>query len=61
MRFLGGPELKGVTSFFQGGPGTLEGIMTTNFELLKVRKMTSLKIYISQVMEKLGTSDLDIR
>ena len=30
--------------------------MTIKFELLKVRKMTSLKIYISQVMEKLETS-----
>ena len=30
-----------------------------NFELLKVRKMTSLKIYISPVTEKLETSDLD--
>ena len=30
-----------------------------NFELLKVRKMTSLKIYISPVTEKLETSNLD--
>ena len=27
--------------------------MTINFDLLKVKKMTSLKIYISQIMEKL--------
>ena len=33
--------------------------MTINFELLKVRKMTSLKLYIS-VKEKLETSNLDI-
>ena len=30
-----------------------------NFELLKVRNMTSLKIYVSPVMEKLETSNLD--
>ena len=30
--------------------------MTINFELLKVSNMTSLKIYISPVMEKLETS-----
>ena len=29
--------------------------MTTNFELLKITKMSSLKIYISSVMEKLET------
>ena len=32
-----------------------------NFELLKTSKMTSLKIYISPVMEKLETSNLDSR
>ena len=37
------------------------GRMTINFELLNVSKMTGLKIYISQVMEILETSDLDIR
>ena len=35
--------------------------MTINFELLEINKMTSLKIYISPVMEKLETSDLDSR
>ena len=30
-----------------------------NFELLKVSKMTSLKIYVSPVTEKLETSNLD--
>ena len=35
--------------------------MNINFELLKVSKMTSLKIYISSVMEKLETSNLDSR
>ena len=30
-----------------------------NFELLKVSKMTSLKIYISSVTEKLETSNLE--
>ena len=30
-----------------------------NFELLKVSKITSLKIYISSVMEMLETSNLD--
>ena len=35
--------------------------MTINFELLKVSKMTSLKIYISLVMEKLEISNLDSR
>ena len=30
-----------------------------NFELLKVSKITSLKIYISSVTEKLETSNLD--
>ena len=32
-----------------------------NFELLKVSKMTSLKIYVSPVTEKLETSNLDSR
>ena len=32
-----------------------------NFELLKVIKMNSLKIYITQAMKKLETSNLDIR
>ena len=32
-----------------------------NFELLKVTKMTHLKIYISPVKEKLETSNLDSR
>ena len=32
-----------------------------NFELLKVCNMTSLKIYISPVTEKLETSNLDSR
>ena len=32
-----------------------------NFELLKVSKMTSWKIYISPVTEKLETSNLDSR
>ena len=31
----------------------------TNFELLKVSKMTSLKIYISPVTERLETLNLD--
>ena len=35
--------------------------ITINVEQLKVSKITSLKIYISQVMEKLETSNLDIR
>ena len=35
--------------------------MTINFELLTVSKMTSLKIYISRVMEKAETSNLDTR
>ena len=30
-----------------------------NFELLKVSKMTSLKIYISPVTEKLETSNMN--
>ena len=32
-----------------------------NFELLKVSKMTSLKIYMSPVTEKLETLNLDTR
>ena len=32
-----------------------------NFELLKVSKMTDLKIYISPVTEKLETSNLETR
>ena len=35
--------------------------MTINFELFKVSKMTSLKIYVSPVMEKLKTSNLNSR
>ena len=35
--------------------------MTINFELLKGRKMTSLKIYMSPVMEKLESLSLDSR
>ena len=35
--------------------------MTIDFELLKVSKITRLKICISQVMEKVETSNLDIR
>ena len=35
--------------------------MNINLELLKVIKITSLKIYISLVTEKLETSDLDSR
>ena len=35
--------------------------MNTKFELLKVSKMTSLKIYISPATEKLETSNLDSR
>ena len=35
--------------------------MTTNSELIKVSKMTSLKIYVSLVMEKLETLNLDSR
>ena len=37
------------------------GRMTINFEQLKVSKITDLKIYISQVMEKVETSNLGIR
>ena len=33
--------------------------MNINYELLKDSKMTSLKIYIYPVMEKLETSNLD--
>ena len=35
--------------------------MTINFESFKVSKMTSLKIYISPVMEKLNASNLNSR
>ena len=35
--------------------------MTINFELLNVSKMIGLKICVSQVLEKLETSNLDIR
>ena len=35
--------------------------MNINFEVLKIGKMTSLKIYISPVMEKLELSNLGIR
>ena len=35
--------------------------MTINFEFFKVSKVTSLKIYIPPVMEKLETSDLGSR
>ena len=35
------------------------GKININFELLKVSKMTSLKIYVSPVTEKLETSNLD--
>ena len=35
--------------------------MNINFELLKVSKMTNLKIFLSAVMEKLETSKLDSR
>ena len=35
--------------------------MIINFELLKVDKMNILKIFISPVMEKLETSNLDRR
>ena len=35
--------------------------MNINFELLKVSKMASLKIYISPVTEKLEASNLDSR
>ena len=34
--------------------------LTFNFKLLKVSKITNLKIYILQVMEKLEASNLDI-
>ena len=37
------------------------GKININFELLKVSKKTSLKIYVSPVMEKLETSNLDSR
>ena len=37
------------------------GKTTINFEILKISKMTTLKIYISPVMEKLETSSLDGR
>ena len=33
--------------------------MTINFELLKASKMTSLKIYLSPVLQKLETSNLE--
>ena len=33
--------------------------MTINFELLKVREITSLKIYIFLVIDKIETSNLD--
>ena len=33
--------------------------MIVNYELLKVDKMASLKIYVSTVMEKLETSNFD--
>ena len=35
--------------------------INVNFELLKVSKITSLKIYISSVMEMLETLNLDSR
>ena len=35
--------------------------MNNNFELLKVSKMPYLKIYMSPVMKKLETSNLDSR
>ena len=35
--------------------------MNINFELLRVSKMTNLKIYISPVTKKLETSNLDSR
>ena len=39
----------------------LVGEMTITFELLKVSKMISLKIYISPVKEKLETPNLNSR
>ena len=35
--------------------------LSISFQVLKVRKMTNLKIYISPVMEQLKTSNLDSR